>query len=342
MTTTTIARAVFNSLNPNLEKITIAGLKTIASRRKGGFKLEKYHSSPLDGDFYTLVFHRDASHLDVVVDSDGNVSVACGATGTLPPKHKDPKQPRSGIIYRGPSQLDGSPIVVVAIYTGSNSKTGQVLQTYILADNAASPIENVRTGADFGICGDCGHRGYGDGTARSCYVNLGQGPRAVADGIVRGIYPDATEWSLIVDLGADRVVRLGTYGDPAAVPQGIWQWLLLRASAHTGYTHQWRNPAFASLASILMASADDAEEATLAQAMGWRTFRVRTQDEPTLPKEFVCPASAEAGRKVTCAQCRACDGNKTYRKGNPVIIAHGSLASRFVNRKKTIMMLAVA
>ena len=235
--------------------------------------------------------------------------------------------------------LDGLPIVVVAIHTASNSKTGAMLQTYILADNEQSPTDNVRSGSDYSICGDCKHRGDGAGKGRSCYVNLGHGPRAVADGIVRGIYPDATEWCSIADLGLDRVVRLGTYGDPAAVPKYVWEWLLLNSTAHTGYTHQWRDQRFAPLASILMASVDDPEEATLAQSMGWRTFRVRTADEPTLPKEFVCPASAEAGRKVTCAQCRACDGNGTHRKGNPVIIAHGATASSF---RKSIIPIAVA
>jgi len=42
----------------------------------------------------------------------------------------------SSVIYRGPSLIDGSPIVVVAVITKSddaaNEKTGAVVQTYIL------------------------------------------------------------------------------------------------------------------------------------------------------------------------------------------------------------------
>lgn len=35
-------------------------------------------------------------------------------------------------------------------------------------------------------------------------------------------------------------VRLGTYGDPAAVPTVVWQTVLAQSAMHTGYTHQWR------------------------------------------------------------------------------------------------------
>jgi len=41
----------------------------------------------------------------------------------------------SGIIYRGPSVLDGAPIVVVATYSKRNKKTGTMVQTYIIRDD---------------------------------------------------------------------------------------------------------------------------------------------------------------------------------------------------------------
>lgn len=43
-----------------------------------------------------------------------------------------PKALRSAIIYRGPSLIDGAPIVVIAIDSASNTKTGRMVQTYIL------------------------------------------------------------------------------------------------------------------------------------------------------------------------------------------------------------------
>jgi hypothetical protein len=42
---------------------------------------------------------------------------------------------KSGIIYKGPSRIDGAPIVVLATYSNRNSKTGAVVQTYILRED---------------------------------------------------------------------------------------------------------------------------------------------------------------------------------------------------------------
>jgi hypothetical protein len=55
------------------------------------------------------------------------------------------------VIYRGPSILDGSPIVVIATGLGSgssNRKTGALVQTWILRDDV-SPIERSRAGLMF-------------------------------------------------------------------------------------------------------------------------------------------------------------------------------------------------
>ena len=43
------------------------------------------------------------------------------------------KQLQSAIIYRGPSLIDSKPIVVVATYTNSNSKTGRVPDALTIA-----------------------------------------------------------------------------------------------------------------------------------------------------------------------------------------------------------------
>ena len=87
------------------------------------------------------------------------------------------KAPTGYIIYRGPSLLDGKPIVAVAIVGESkNVKTGNLVQTYILVDNGLSPVESARNLLDVSVCGDCKHR---RGMGGSCYVNLGQGARSV-------------------------------------------------------------------------------------------------------------------------------------------------------------------
>ena len=105
------------------------------------------------------------------------------------------KQKDKGIIYKGPSLIDGSQIVVLATMGNKripNTKTGAMLQTYILVDNGKTPTENNRTGQDYAICGECPHRGgaagcdKGAAVGRACYVNLGHGPRSAYASYLNG------------------------------------------------------------------------------------------------------------------------------------------------------------
>jgi hypothetical protein len=116
-------------------------------------------------------------------------------------------------------------------------------------------------------------------------------------------------------------VRGGSYGDPAAVPFHVWRTLQAGLAAGTAYTHQWK--AFPELASFAMASVDTPQEREEAKALGFRTFRVRSPADPILPRESVCPASAEAGKKTACDLCRACGGHSAKAKVDMVIMAHG-------------------
>jgi hypothetical protein len=256
---------------------------------------------------------------------------------------KTKKAPTGYIIYRGHSLLDGKPIVAVAIVGESkNAKTGDMVQTYIMVDNGKSPVESAHTLEDVSVCGDCKHR---RGMGGSCYVNLGQGARSVMDGVMRGIYPSATP-AQVSRIVSGRKIRLGTYGDPMAVPVWVWENLVSEAAGHTGYTHQWdpNKPVIKSLnilhpdqydgiRALCMASADTEDEWFEATYQGWRTFRVRSADDKKANTEFVCPASEEAGKRVTCAQCMACNGvgedDVRIKKATPVIIVHGSLKKRF-------------
>ena len=251
------------------------------------------------------------------------------------------KKPTGYIIYRGHSLLDDKPIVVVAITSESkNSKTGNMVQTYILADNGKSPVDSARLLEDVSVCGDCKHR---RGMGGSCYVNLGQGARAVMDGLMRDIYPRATPAQVARSI-TGRKVRLGTYGDPMAVPVWVWENLVSEAAGHTGYTHQWQPEKrkrmdvlypdqYDGIRALCMASVDTEDEWFSASLENWRTFRVRSADDEKANTEFVCPASEEAGKRVTCAQCMACNGvgedDVRIKKATPVIIVHGSLKKRF-------------
>jgi hypothetical protein len=238
----------------------------------------------------------------------------------------------SFVLYRGPSRIDGQPIV--AIVTGlakrsGNVKTGAMAQTWILRDDIA-PLDALRTGSDVSVCGGCPHRptahtgtGY---SGRSCYVNVSKAPTSVYRAYRAGRYCDVSgDLATIATLAAGRLVRLGSYGDPAAVPLPTWNALVASALGHTGYTHQWKSAKLRDVTALCQASVDSLKDLHKAKSLGLATFRVALPTTGPGAGETVCPASAEAGKVATCATCMACDG--TGR--NIVIQAHG-IGARYV------------
>jgi hypothetical protein len=243
-------------------------------------------------------------------------------------------KPAGYVLYRGPSLIDGSPIVVVATLKTDNAKTGDMVQTWILRDDML-PTEAMKTGADHAICGACPLRGVatnGVAKGRSCYVNVGNAPQGIYKAMQRGNYPVATR-AIVSRVFRGKLVRLGAYGDPLAVPFQVWDDVVKASSGHTGYTHQWRMPHASAYRHLVMASCETERGVAIAQDMGWRTFRVRRADDAVMPNEIVCPASDEAGNRRECATCLACDGADRPGKRSIVIIGHGGLvASANVNR----------
>lgn len=235
---------------------------------------------------------------------------------------------RGYVFYQGPSMINGEPVVAIAItHSSNNEKTGDMVQTYIFVDNGHTPMENAYACNDVPVCGDCKHR---IGTGGACYVNLGKGVTRVWESYVAGKYPHSVLRPMLEC--SDRPVRLGAYGDPAAVPVYVWKMLLTWASGHTGYTHQWKLGDDA-LMKLCMASVDSEEELVKARGMGYRTFRVRREDEPLQPREFACPASGEELSRLTCTQCMACDGG-AQPKASAAVIVHGPFARRFYERQR--------
>lgn len=238
-------------------------------------------------------------------------------------------QPDFGcVVYRGPSLLTGEPIVAIAtgLDGGSgNPKTGPMVQTWILRVDV-DPREAVRARTDDAICGDCALRGEDGMFNRPCYVTVWFGPKQVWTRFTHDDYPAVARFEDLAALFEGLHVRVGSYGDPAAVPFEVWRQLLTLAGGWVAYTHQWRrcDPRFKTIA---MASVDTVDEAHLARLAGWRTFRVRGEDDGLLasrgtPLEIACPASDEQDHRTTCQHCQLCRG--TNRPARSIaIIAHG-------------------
>jgi len=119
-----------------------------------------------------------------------------------------------------------------------------------------------------------------------------------------------------------RNVRLGAYGDPAAVPFAIWAGMLEGSSGNTGYTHQWRT-CDARFASIVMASCDFEWEVAKAERKGYRAFApVKAGTEFDKRTNMHCPAAKETGFKRTCDSCMQCGGTSSASRKHVVIFEH--------------------
>jgi len=229
------------------------------------------------------------------------------------------------ILYQGASLINGEPIVALAQSDSTNSKTGNMIQTFIL-DSTVDPITASRTGKDESICGSCPHRGTpnnnakGQATDRTCYVTLAHSPLGKYKAWKRGVYgTTVSTLKEIESFGSLQGVRLGTYGDPCAVPNDIWKALINKALYSTAYTHAAINP----MPESIMTSTDNLWQSVKAWGRGERTFRVISDINQLYRNEILCPASEEMGKRATCATCKLCGGSKVNAK-SIAIVAHGT------------------
>lgn len=192
-----------------------------------------------------------------------------------------------------------------------------MVQTWIMRADM-SPTIAVAMGADYSVCGACPHRGDGFGGQRSCYVVLCQAPTSAWKAWQRAGCPAAVDPESV---GDGRLVRIGSYGDPVAVPLSVWQRMLRRSAGWTGYSHRWRAGEAEAYKGLLMASVDSEEERGIAESRGWRTFRV-SQTASAGKGESPCPAYA-SGNRIKCETCLLCSGSS--RRGPSIVIqAHGT------------------
>lgn len=208
------------------------------------------------------------------------------------------------IAYEGPSLIDDTPIALILTSDSTNKKTGTMIQSWIIPQKG----NLLDKDADISVCGDCPLR------EGACYVTKFFAPRNIQKTYQAGNYVPFKSSDI-----RNEVLRIGSWGDPAALPYDVWANLIRRTTLfekYTGYTHQWRtcDPAFSS---ICMASVETEEDMRLAHSMGYKTFRVKLKEEPKLPNETVC-LNTTVG--ISCKQCLLCNASS----GDIVIDVHGS------------------
>ncbi len=240
----------------------------------------------------------------------------------VPPCSVAPNVSKSGafVVYRGPSAFDGREIV--AILTGakgkksSNAKTGPMAQLFILVSDE-HPRDAQKSGHDVTVCGTCPYR---PSVARGVVCYATQGLQGMATGSTWKANRDlavnlAGALAALVKSGIS--LRLGSYGDPAALPESVVAALVGACRGKvTGYTHAWRTQTWAR--AYMMASADSLQDHATARAQGWRTFRVTTESD-LATDEILCPYET---RKVQCATCGLCDGARVGNVKSIAIHAH--------------------
>ncbi len=252
------------------------------------------------------------------------------------------KKPTGIILYDGPSQIDGNPIVVIAngFNGNNNNKIGHMIQTWIIRSDM-HPQDALRGGQDYSVCGDCLHRGeYNPKTKtvanRTCYVNLLRGVFSVYNAYKRGAY---VPFNYIEhnSLFEGRHVRIGSYGDPAAVSTDVWSLITSMCKDYTGYTQRWGSCDH-NLSEYVMASCTTFDQYKQADMLGWRIFRIVTEDDKTrCSNEIACPAQT---RGVQCTKCLLCNGaspNRTHAK-NITVDFHGAKGKDKVYAEKLKML----
>jgi len=209
---------------------------------------------------------------------------------------------KGAVIYDGPSRINGKPIVALLQYGSENDKTGNTPQVWILPK--MDPNLARRTGGDVCVCGGCiFSRNNG------CYVS-GRALDAAWRSYQSGRnYSDRRHAEWWYKRERPPTTRIGSYGDPVAVPIEVWEWLssLPGENRILGYTQEWKNPRADGYQKFCMASTKSRKESELAELMGWRYFRVAAPgDEGLAERQIVCPHVEDD--QNACKGCQLCTG----------------------------------
>ena len=244
------------------------------------------------------------------------------------------------VLYEGPSLIGQGDIAVLAVLNSKNEKTGPMVQVYIVPKDM-STLDAVQAGDNAAACGDCPLMGtpYTKTIKRRsgeveqvvrlqnrvCYVNLGRLDATIGGAYRRGRYAPYNRriherWL------KGRDVRLGSYGDPAAMPDHLVEYLASVGSGHTGYSHQLfsiERGRADKLARLLMVSCHTPAQHNEAVRRGWRPFTVISGNQAPPVGAVECPFYTHG---VQCNKCQLCQG--TSKNAKPVYVrAHAMVGT---------------
>jgi hypothetical protein len=199
-----------------------------------------------------------------------------------------------------------------------NRKTGEMIQTYLL-DKETLTTEPKVFGAK---CAGCP-------MVSKCYVsNDKMSVRRTVKKLLNGeacSYKFSTLDEVLPLLRGERV-RLGTYGDPSALPLHDLQKICKTSDGWTGYTHFFRE-IDSDYSLYLMASVESLEGELLAHSLGYLTFRVLLKEDENLEvtKKSIQCLNVENDKTLVslqCVDCLICSGTKGRGKKSVYIEEH--------------------
>lgn len=230
-------------------------------------------------------------------------------------------------IWAGESPFDHN--AIFASMTGINGlnlnpKIGRMTQVWILSQDSP-PYEMIKRG-DYAVCGNCELSPHLK-RKEQCYIarRAFQAPSAVWKSQVEKTISLQDAIQHLVENPVK--IRFGAYGDPAMIPQSVFESLLsplrkkFKTKTHTAYTHQHAYRFARWMKRYAMASCSDIKTARKLWRAGWRTFRIIDSLDGLVPKEILCP---NVSRDINCDACCLCNGkvNDNDNRPNVAILRH--------------------
>ena len=228
------------------------------------------------------------------------------------------------IVWEGLSRIDGkTPIVAIITFDSRNDKTGPLAQLWILVRNQ-HPTAAAQSESDEGVCGSCDGRPSKSGW---CYLILPFGPGSIYKAYQNGSYVrlDLRKAEHRAKL-VDEFLRVGAYGDEAAVPPVHIARARNACRGSVSYSHQFEQ--FPEIADTAMISVDNKEQFDAVHADSdrpVRTYRMLREGEELAENEIACLYYTKG---IQCIDCRLCDGGLRSHLPSIAVPVHGAKKAR--------------